>query len=115
MNSEELKTTAEALKRLFNSFPSSGLVDVDGQAEAYLRAVKDADVADVLSAIERFCQGEVSDFSGAFCPSTAQLCQEVRVRRRMRELRESPRQKVVPLRPTSFLANYMPATRTGQE
>lgn len=86
MNSEELKTAAESLKRLFNSFQPSALVDVDGQVEAYLWAVKAHDLADLQQAVQKFVQGEVANFSGAFCPSTAQLCQEIRARAEIREL-----------------------------
>lgn len=100
MNTEELKTAAEALKRLFNSFHPSGPVDVDGQVEAYLWAVKDHGLPDLVEAVRRFVQGDVTGFNGAFCPSTAQLCQEVRGRAEIRVLKER-RSKVVSLPPRS--------------
>ena len=110
MNTEELKSAAGALKILFNCFQSSGSVDVDGQAEAYLWAVKDYELPDVMRAVHRFSQGEVVNFDGKFCPSTAQLCQEVRARKEIREIvekRERGGGEVVPLKPGSaFLRQY---------
>ena len=109
MTSEELKAAAQSLKILFNSFPTAGPVDVDGQVEAYLWAVKDYHVADLQQAVYRFVQGEVADFSGAFCPSTAQLCQEVRYRAEIRVLKAAKSNVVtLPPRPpkTAFLRKH---------
>ena len=86
MNSGELKSAAQALKLLFNSFQPAGPIDVEGQAEAYLWAVKDHELVDVEQAVFKFTQGEVADFNGAFCPSTAQLCTEIRQRQKVRGL-----------------------------
>lgn len=71
---------------MFQCFPQSVLADPDLQARGYVMAVKDFDAADVLTACQRFMQGEVPDHNKAFCPSSAQLCHEVRQRRQMREI-----------------------------
>jgi hypothetical protein len=60
--------------------------DPDLQLRAYLDAVEDFECVDVLAAIERFRQGEVKEVNKAYCPSTAQLCDEVRYRKQMREI-----------------------------
>lgn len=60
--------------------------DPDLQLRAYLDAVEDFECIDVLSAVERFRQGEVKEVNKAYCPSTAQLCDEVRHRKQMREI-----------------------------
>ncbi|MBZ9799291.1 hypothetical protein [Mesorhizobium sp. ES1-4] len=52
----------------------------------YLGAVRDADLCDLQAAIHRFMRGEVRSGNAQFCPSSAQLCIEVRERRTMREL-----------------------------
>lgn len=49
-------------------------------------AVKDFEAVDVLAACKRFIQGDVDEHNKAFCPSSAQLCHEVRQRRHMREI-----------------------------
>ena len=103
MNTTELKTAAEALSNLFHAFQPSGQVDVDAQAKAYLWAVKDYELPDLLQAVHRFIHGEVSGFNSAFCPSTAQLCQEIRARKEIRELLEKKAARgdaqVIPMRP----------------
>lgn len=86
MGSEELKATTKSLAKLFSSFPQSALVDVDLQLRSYLEAVKDFTFADVEAAIDRFRRGEAKVESKAFCPSSAQLCDEIRERKLMREL-----------------------------
>jgi hypothetical protein len=60
--------------------------DPDLQLRAYLEAVEDFECVDMLAAVERFRQGEVKEANKAFCPSTAQLCDEVRYRKQMREI-----------------------------
>ncbi|TDQ24123.1 hypothetical protein DEV91_1151 [Phyllobacterium brassicacearum] len=84
-NSEKIEAT-KSLTKLFGSFPQSPMSDPDLQLRAYLEAVEDFECVDVLAAVERFRQGEVKDANKAFCPSTAQLCDEVRYRRQMREI-----------------------------
>lgn len=86
MKNEELKSAAQALKVLFNSFQAAGGGDVEGQAEAYLWAIREYDLVDVQQAVHRFTQGEVAGANPAYCPTTAQLCGEIRERRSMREL-----------------------------
>lgn len=109
MNTNEMKAAAESLKHLFNSFQTAGPVDVEAQSAAYLWAVKDYELPDLLQAVHRFIHGEVNGFDGAFCPSTAQLCQEIRSRREIRELLEkrAARGEVVALNPQSkFLQQW---------
>ncbi|MCO4316322.1 hypothetical protein M8997_003930 [Phyllobacterium sp. 21LDTY02-6] len=60
--------------------------DPDLQLRAYLDAVESFECVDVLAAVERFRQGEVKEVNKAYCPSTAQLCDEVRYRKQMREI-----------------------------
>ncbi len=71
---------------MFSCFPQSALTDVDAQLRGYLGAVRDAELADLTAAIQRFVRGEVKGGSAQFCPSSAQLCIEVRERKTMREL-----------------------------
>jgi len=71
---------------MFSCFPQSALADVDMQMRGYLSAVQDAELADLQAAIQRFARGEVKTGDAQFCPSSAQLCIEVRERRMMREL-----------------------------
>ena len=71
---------------MFSCFPQSALTDVDMQLRGYLGAVRDAELADLQAAIQRFVRGEVRAGNAQFCPSSAQLCIEVRERRVMREL-----------------------------
>ncbi len=84
MNSDELKSVSKALAVLFSSFPQSAVADIDLQLRAYVDAVKDAHLDDVLSAIDRFRRGEVPGNDGAFCPSAAQLCADVRKHQQVR-------------------------------
>lgn len=84
-NSEKIEAT-KSLTKLFGSFPQSPMSDPDLQLRAYLDAVEDFECIDVLAAIERFRQGEVKEVNKAYCPSTAQLCDEVRYRKKMREI-----------------------------
>jgi len=71
---------------MFSCFPQSALTDVEMQMRGYLGAVRDAELADLQAAIQRFVRGEVKSGNAQFCPSSAQLCIEVRERRVMREL-----------------------------
>lgn len=71
---------------MFQCFPQSVLADPDLQVRGYVMAVKDYEAVDVLSACQRFIQGDVPEHNKAFCPSSAQLCHEVRQRRHMREI-----------------------------
>lgn len=84
-NSEKIEAT-KSLTKLFGSFPQSPMSDPDLQLRAYLDAVEDFECVDVLAAVERFRQGEVKEVNKAYCPSTAQLCDEVRYRKQMREI-----------------------------
>jgi hypothetical protein len=84
-NSEKIEAT-KALAKLFGSFPQSPMSDPDLQLRAYLDVVEDFECVDVLAAVERFRQGEVKEVNKAYCPSTAQLCEEVRYRKQMREI-----------------------------
>lgn len=86
MDSEDLKAATKSLSKLFASFPQSALADVDLQLRSYLEAVKDYALIDVNAAVDRFRRGEAKVESKAFCPSSAQLCDEVRERKLMREL-----------------------------
>lgn len=86
MNTEDLKTAAKSLAKLFASFPQSALADIDLQLRSYLDAIDDAELIDVVAAIERFRRGEARTENPQFCPSSAQLCIEIRDRRLMREL-----------------------------
>ncbi|MBZ9653525.1 hypothetical protein [Phyllobacterium lublinensis] len=60
--------------------------DPDLQLRAYLDAVEDFECVDVVAAVERFRLGEVKEVNKAYCPSTAQLCDEIRYRKQMREI-----------------------------
>jgi hypothetical protein len=71
---------------MFQCFPQSVLADPDLQVRGYVMAVKDFEAMDVLAACQRFMQGHVPEHNRAFCPSSAQLCEEVRQRHRMREI-----------------------------
>ncbi|MFA6155583.1 hypothetical protein [Mesorhizobium sp.] len=71
---------------MFSCFPQSALTDVEMQMRGYLGAVRDAELGDLQAAIQRFVRGEVKAGNAQFCPSSAQLCIEVRERRVMREL-----------------------------
>jgi hypothetical protein len=71
---------------MFQCFPQSVLADPDLQIQGYVHSVKEFDVRDILAACKRFMQGDVPDHNRAFCPSSAQLCAEIRNRRTMREI-----------------------------
>lgn len=71
---------------MFQCFPQSVLADPDLQLRAYVHSVSEYDPEDIMEACRRFIQGTVADHNRAFCPSTAQLCEEVRERRSMRAL-----------------------------
>jgi hypothetical protein len=71
---------------MFSCFPQSALTDVDMQMRGYLSAVQNAELADLQAAIQRFMRGEVKIGNAQFCPSSAQLCIELRERRAIREL-----------------------------
>ena len=88
MTKSELATVAKTLGAMFNCFPQSVLADPDLQVHGYLAAVNDCEVSDVLEACKRFIQGNVPDWNNAFCPSSAQLCHEVRRVRKLRQMRE---------------------------
>lgn len=85
---------------MFSTFPQSPTVDVDAQLQGYRHAIKEYELPDLLEAIRRYVQGEVPNANAAFCPSTAQLCQEVRGRAEIRLLKER-RSNVVSLPPRS--------------
>ena len=87
MTAAELESVAKALGAMFQCFPQSVLADPDLQIRGYLAAVKDFEAPDVLEACERFIKGIAPEHNRAFCPSSAQLCVEVRERKLMRELR----------------------------
>jgi hypothetical protein len=84
MTPNELESVAKAMGAMFQCFPQSVLADPDLQVRGYVMAVKDYEAVDVLAACQRFIQGDVPDHNKAFCPSSAQLCYEVRQRREMR-------------------------------
>ena len=63
---------------MFQCFPQSVLADPDLQVRGYLASIKHFEASDVLAACQRFMQGEVADHNRAFCPSSAQLCHQVR-------------------------------------
>lgn len=86
MNKQEKIEVTKSLAKLFGSFPQSVMSDPDLQIRAYFDAVEDFECVDILAAVERFRQGEVREVNKAFCPSTAQLCDEVRYRKQMREI-----------------------------
>ncbi|TPK64313.1 hypothetical protein FJ930_25615 [Mesorhizobium sp. B2-4-15] len=86
MTAAELQQATKALAAMFSCFPQSALTDVEMQMRGYLGAVRDADLCDLQAAIQRFVRGEVRSGNAQFCPSSAQLCIEVRERRTMREL-----------------------------
>ncbi|WP_156394415.1 MULTISPECIES: hypothetical protein [Mesorhizobium] len=86
MTAAELQQATKALAAMFSCFPQSALTDVEMQMRGYLGAVRDAELADLQAAIQRFVRGEVRNGNAQFCPSSAQLCIEVRERRTMREL-----------------------------
>ncbi|WP_156938203.1 hypothetical protein [Mesorhizobium sp. WSM3626] len=86
MTTAELQQATKALAAMFSCFPQSTLTDVEMQMRGYLGAVRDAELADLQAAIQRFVRGEVRSGNAQFCPSSAQLCIEVRERRLMREL-----------------------------
>jgi len=86
MTAAELQQATKALAAMFSCFPQSALTDVEMQMRGYLGAVRDAELADLQAAIQRFVRGEVRTGNAQFCPSSAQLCIEVRERRVMREL-----------------------------
>ena len=110
MDKDELRKASEALANLFNSFQQAGPVDVDGQAKAYLWAAREYELQDLVQAVTRFIHGDVPGFNGAFCPSTAQLCSEIRERQKMRELKaknDAKSGKVIPMRPANqWLTKY---------
>lgn len=87
MTNEELESVLKAIGAMFQCFPQSVLADPDLQARGYFAAVKNFEAVDILAACQRFIQGDVPDHNKAFCPSSAQLCVEVRERRIIRELR----------------------------
>ncbi|MEI9416188.1 hypothetical protein [Mesorhizobium sp. Cs1321R2N1] len=86
MTTAELQQATKALAAMFSCFPQSALTDVEMQLRGYLGAVSDAELGDLKDAIQRFVRGEVKSGNAQFCPSSAQLCIEVRERRLMREL-----------------------------
>ena len=57
------------------------------QMRGYLDALKDQAFEDVEEAISRFQRGAAPSENKQFCPSSAQLCVEVRERRIIRELK----------------------------
>jgi hypothetical protein len=71
---------------MFNSFPQSGMADVDAQMESYVFAVEDYDFQDVADAIKRIMQGGAGHENRSFVPSTAELCSEARQRAEIRQL-----------------------------
>lgn len=73
---------------MFQCFPQSVLADPDLQVRGYIAAIQDMDCRDILEACKRFMQGNVRDHNRAFCPSSAQLCQEVRQCKTVREIME---------------------------
>ncbi|MBZ9723834.1 hypothetical protein LB554_07750 [Mesorhizobium sp. CO1-1-11] len=86
MTTAELQQATKALAAMFSCFPQSALTDVEMQLRGYLGAIRDAELGDLQAAIQRFVRGEVRSGNAQFCPSSAQLCIEVRERRVMREL-----------------------------
>lgn len=93
-----------AIGAMFQCFPQSVLADPDLQVRGYIAAVKDFEAGDVLEACQRFIQGNVGGHNPAFCPSSAQLCAEVRERRTMRGIREQKQQgKVVSISDRAIL------------
>lgn len=86
MTKEEKIEVTKSLTKLFGSFPQSPMSDPDLQLRAYFDAVEDFEPEDIVAAVHRFRQGEVKEVNKAYCPSTAQLCDEVRYRKQMREI-----------------------------
>lgn len=86
MTKAEQAQIAQRLALLFSAFPQAGPIDVDLQMEVYLLAVEDFEFQDVDAAIKRIIQGGEGHESRSFAPSTAELCQEIRRRREMREI-----------------------------
>lgn len=86
MNNAEKIEVTKSLAKLFGSFPQSPMSDPDLQIRAYFDAVEEYECQDILAAVHRFRLGEVKEVNKAFCPSTAQLCDEVRYRKQMREI-----------------------------
>ena len=71
---------------MFHCFPQSSINDPDVQMEAYMFAVEEFDFVDVDAAIRRVVQGGEGHERRSFAPSTAELCQEIRRRKEMREI-----------------------------
>lgn len=98
-----------AMGAMFQCFPQSVLADPDLQVRGYVMAVKDFEAIDVLAACQRFMQGDVRDHNRAFCPSSAQLCAEVRSVRNFREIlarrEHGDDRKVVPMLPAGHFQN----------
>ena len=86
MDKNQIKETAKLLAMMFNSFPQSGMADVDAQMEAYLFSVEEFEFIDVSNAIRRIMQGGEGHERRSFSPSTAELCQEVRRREEIRKI-----------------------------
>lgn len=74
---------------MLTAFPQSAVVNVDGLIHAYMFAVEDLEFVDVASAIKRIMQGGEGHEGRAFVPSTAELCQEARRRKQMREIMQT--------------------------
>ena len=54
MTAAELQQATKALAAMFSCFPQSALTDVEMQMRGYLGAVRDAELADLQAAIQRF-------------------------------------------------------------
>lgn len=115
MTNEELTTVAKALGAMFQCFPQSVLADPDLQVRGYIAAVKEFDARDILAACQRFMQADVKGHNTAFCPSSAQLCAEVRERNTIRRLRERKEGTVVELRPSLPASHFQNRIKQAAE
>jgi|GEM_PF-3071896 len=62
---------------LLASFPEAA-GDSEAKGRAYLLATRDIELSVLERAVGRFMRGEVEGRNPVFCPSTAELCAEVR-------------------------------------
>lgn len=91
MTAEELASVTVAIGKMFCCFPQSAAVDPDGQLRGYVNAVneelqfnRDLLPVDVIEACSQFSRGNVKDHSKGFCPSSAELCDQVRYQAKFR-------------------------------
>jgi len=63
---------------LLTSFPEQAGSDGDIRSKTYLLAVEPYPIEHLKVAVGRFIRGEVEGHNRRFCPSTAELCAEIR-------------------------------------